>query len=217
MSFGYPPVPTPASKPDTSMIVHVYSTYCLREQDLRGQALHVRLFTIAQGQRGQGFHRPLQEAETNMRMLPPFELAHFRAIRPLRMEWDIFPETEISGDLEQTLVAATAAEQHESRKGYPLELRPAGLLVYGTLKLDLTQIQSAAYPLTSGLPCGSLQDDLLLCGGVDLSRSGFPSPWPGYPSWGPREPFAVLLNIKSGYWPTCTTNIRVHLQLECIP
>jgi hypothetical protein len=113
------------------------------------------------------------------------------------MEWDIYAPDERGS---ATMQVSTDAS---------LETRPAGLLLYGSLRLELSGTDCSLHgpwPLTQGLPYGPLQDDLFLRGGVGLNPSDY--------RLTPNTLFAVELHIKPGYRPAREVHIRVHLHME---
>ena len=174
----------------------VYSTYCFPPGLVKLPNEEYRLFNTSIAQIGQGFcRRPLAREETNLLVPPPLIRSCGQTARIIRVEWDVYAPDE-----DGNAPARSPADA-------PLETRPAGLLLYGSLRLEIGYTtRFELWPLTRGLPYGSLQDDLLLRGGVDLGRCNY--------QLRPFDPFAIILHVKPGYRPAREVHIRVHLHME---
>lgn len=184
------------------LIRHVYSTALIRPDELaeapnKTAGTSARFFVTPLGGIGQGFHRSLTPAETNI--LESGRIGSQR-VRLRLMSWDIFDAESESG--------LQAGRNGGNKKSLPLECRPAGLLVYGTLKVwPSPMVCLDSVPLTTGVPYGSIADDLLLRGGLIFGGTQAPQVAPTYG-------FAVTLSIRPGYRPVAPVGVRICLHLD---
>lgn len=180
------PIPTPVY---TARAIY-FSTYLFVPGVQHGT---VALFRDDQGETGQGFSRPLSEAEVGNRgsglVFAPTKLT--------RIEWDVFPvppsdEWDL-GSHPPDLV--------------PLEARALGLLLYGGLQFCPQPADGPPrwIPLTAGLPFGNISDHIGIRGGMDLQDA------PILMCHGFR--YEVLVKVSPGFAPVVPVGLRVHLHM----
>lgn len=140
----------------------------------------LRLFTAGRGMQGQGFQQ-MTVTETNEAAFPG---AVDRPWHVHRMDWTVF--WEHAPDHADTLT---------------LGARPAGLLVYGKLRLLVNGEEVNSWiPMTSGLPYGPMPDKLPLRGGIETDIS-----------LGAAYRFAADLAIGTGWRPAAPICVQVAL------